>query len=167
MSYGFQPPPPYQPGAPPYQPGAPPQPGFPGAPPPYQGGQCAVIRNTPSGLCLDATEYEVKLQHYTGSPAQQWILEPVGGGDRYVLRNKGNGAVLDIEGGPDCGANLITYESHGGLNQQWFVNPDHTITSAAANLAVDVCDGNCFPGNILIAYDRHGGPNQQFHLEYH
>ena len=75
-------------------------------------------------------------------------------------------AVLDIEGGPDCGAHLITYEGHGGINQQWYVNPDHTITSAAADLAVDIFEGNCFPGQILIAYDRHGGPNQQFNVQY-
>lgn len=74
--------------------------------------------------------------------------------------------MLDIEGGPKCGAHLITYESHGRLNQQWFINPDNTITSAAANLAVDVCNANCIPGNILIAYNRHGRPNQQFHIQY-
>lgn len=73
---------------------------------------------------------------------------------------------MDIEGGPECGANLITYEKHGGINQQWFINPDNTITSAAGDLAVDVCEGNCYAGNILIAYDRHGGPNQQFNIQY-
>ncbi|CAH1363714.1 unnamed protein product [Tenebrio molitor] len=167
MSYGFQPPPPYQPGAPPYEPGAPPyQPGalsYSGMQP---SGQCAIIRSTSSGLCVDGTEYEIKLQHYNGSPGQLWILEPLGG-EKFIIRNKGNGAVMDIEGGPDCGANLITYERHGGVNQQWYINnTDRTIVSAAADLAMDVCDGNCFPGNILIAYDRHGGPNQQFHLQY-
>lgn len=98
MSYGFNPPPSYQPGAlnQPGFPSAPPPPYQPGGPPPYQagapapGGQCAIIRNTPSGLVMDATEYEVKLQHYNGSPAQLWMLEPVGG-TSYVIRNRGNG----------------------------------------------------------------------------
>ncbi|RZC32329.1 uncharacterized protein BDFB_003349 [Asbolus verrucosus] len=165
----FPPPPPYQAAAPPYQPGGP-QPGFqPGhgvrPQPPTSQQRPAIIRNPGSGLVLDGSQYEVKLQRYTGSPAQLWIMEPLPGG-KVIIRNKGNGDALDIQGGADCGANLITYEKHGGINQQWFLNPDNTIVSAAGNLAVDICEGNCYPGNNVIAYDKHGGANQQFHIQY-
>lgn len=98
MNYGFNPPP-----APSHKSGA--QPGLPSPPPLYQhedpppyesgtpghGDQSVIIRNTSSGLVLDAAEYDVKLQHFNGSPAQLWSLEPVEKRNSYIIRNKGNG----------------------------------------------------------------------------
>lgn len=45
----------------------------------------AIIRHPKSGLVLDGTEFRVKLQHYTGSIYQQWILEPTGCGKYYII----------------------------------------------------------------------------------
>lgn len=74
--------------------------------------------------------------------------------------------VLDIQGGPQPRANLITYRKHGGENQQWYLNSDDTIVSAALNLAIDVYGGFLKPGNRLIVFPKHGKFNQQFQLQY-
>ncbi|EFA05980.1 hypothetical protein TcasGA2_TC008806 [Tribolium castaneum] len=125
----------------------------------------AVIRNQRSGLVLDASDCVVKIQHFTGFPAQLWKLEDACPGKFFIV-NKGNGKVLDIDGGLKNGSNLLTYQKHGGSNQQWHVNSDGTIVSADGNLAVDICRENYTPGNNLIAYRKHGGANQQFTFQY-
>ncbi|XP_044264261.1 endo-1,4-beta-xylanase A-like [Tribolium madens] len=128
-------------------------------------GKYAVIRNQKSGLVLDANEYVVKVQHFTGFPSQLWKLEEACPGKFFIV-NKGNGKVLDIQGGLNNGSNLITYQKHGGLNQQWYVNSDGTIVSAGGNFAVDICSEKYAAGNNLIAYRKHGGANQQFTFQY-
>lgn len=50
----------------------------------------AVIRNQKSGLVLDASDYVVKIQHFTGFPCQLWKLEEASPGKFFIV-NKGNG----------------------------------------------------------------------------
>lgn len=73
---------------------------------------------------------------------------------------------MDIQGGPSNGANLITYDKHGGVNQQWFLNSDGTIVSAGADLAIDIARNHYRPGSDVIAFKTHGKSNQQFQLQY-
>ncbi|KAJ3666687.1 hypothetical protein Zmor_002121 [Zophobas morio] len=125
----------------------------------------AVIRNQTSGLVLDASEHVLKIQHFTGFAAQLWKFENAAPGTFYIV-NKGNGKVIDIEGGIKSGNNVITFCKNGGVTQQWFVNSDDTIVSAEGNLAIDIFEGKYPPGNKLIAHTRHGAINQQFHFQY-
>lgn len=72
--------------------------------------------------------------------------------------------VLDIRGGAGSGKDLITYPQHGQINQQFFINSDGTIVSAAGNFALDVPGSKFNAGTGIITYTRHGGPNQIFKL---
>ncbi|RZC42928.1 RicinB lectin 2 domain containing protein [Asbolus verrucosus] len=117
-------------------------------------------------LVLDGSQYELKLQHLAGNPTQLWTLESTDHGTFFII-NKGNGKVLDIQGGAENRANLITYNKHGGTNQQWHINSDRTIVSAAGNLAVDIYEGKYHAGNRIVAFKTHGNDNQQFHLQHH
>jgi hypothetical protein len=49
-----------------------------------------IIKNPKSGLVLDASEYNVKLQKYTGKLSQLWKLECIDYG-RFIIINRDNG----------------------------------------------------------------------------
>lgn len=49
-----------------------------------------VIRHLTSGFVLDASEENVKLDYFTGSPFQRWVLETLESG-QSVFVNTGNG----------------------------------------------------------------------------
>lgn len=59
-----------------------------GSPHRHQPDKHAVIRNNKSGLVLDASDYEVKLQHFTGFPSQLWKVEAAAEPGRFILVNK-------------------------------------------------------------------------------
>ncbi|RZC39226.1 uncharacterized protein BDFB_008851 [Asbolus verrucosus] len=128
-------------------------------------GKHAVIRNPHSGLVLDAGDDQVKLQHFTGFAAQLWSVEPTDEG-KFFIRNKANGKVLDIQGGSKRGHNIITFEKHGGENQQWHLNSDDTIVNVCDNLALDIYKDRYHAGNHLVAWTKHGKPNQHFYFQY-
>ncbi|XP_063918664.1 uncharacterized protein LOC135134027 [Zophobas morio] len=125
-----------------------------------------MIVNPTSGMVLDASCHEVKLQCYTGNTSQLWHLECTRNGNFFII-NIGNGKVLSIEGGVTSSANLITSEKHGGVNQQWSINHcDNTIVNSCSNLVIDIKE-ECFcPGTNLIAFPKHGRDNQKFCLQY-
>ncbi|KAJ3666688.1 hypothetical protein Zmor_002122 [Zophobas morio] len=125
----------------------------------------AVIRSQTSDLVLDASDYEVKVERFTGLPAQRWKLENAYLGTFFFV-NQSNGKVLDIQGSLESGHNLITFPNFGGANQQWYVNSDNTIVSIKGNLALDISGGNQQPGTNVIAWEKHGGDNQKFRIEY-
>ena len=54
----------------------------------------------------------------------EWLLSSCGAfspARYFVIRSRMNGRVLDIKGGEDDdGADVITYDHHGGDNQQWY-----------------------------------------------
>ncbi|KAJ3636511.1 hypothetical protein MTP99_000052 [Tenebrio molitor] len=124
-----------------------------------------IIKNPKSGLVLDASEYNVKLQKYTGKLSQLWKLECIDYG-RFIIINRDNGKVLDIEGGTKSEAKLITFKRHGETNQQWHFNSDGTIVCPEKTLAVDIYGGKYTEGNNIIAFPKHGIHNQVFQLEY-
>jgi hypothetical protein len=59
---------------------------------------------------------------------------------------------------------VITYAAHGGRNQQWFFNPDGTISSGVDDLVLDVKGGQLHPGATFCAFKKHGGDNQKFEI---
>jgi hypothetical protein len=117
-------------------------------------------------MVLDASQYQVKLQTYTGCPTQLWWLECTQNGN-FLIVNVANGKVLDIEGGAKSCARLITFEKHGRANQQWRIDScDSTVVNPCTNLAMDVDKGVMCEGQGLIAYPKHGKINQQFCIQF-
>lgn len=66
--------------------------------------------------------------------------------------------VLDIN---QTNKKVITYTSHGGINQKWHFDNDGVIRSETG-LVLDVKSSNCNERAEVIAHTRHGGNNQKF-----
>ncbi|XP_044255293.1 uncharacterized protein LOC123005563 [Tribolium madens] len=133
---------------------------------PNSSGNTLIIRNTESGFVLDAKEFNVKIQKYTGATSQQWKLEPSDKG-KFIIVNVGNKKVLDIKDAAQVNDDVITYPQNSPLspNQQWYINADGTIESSVKNLVLDIYSGNLVVGQKLIAYYKTGTPNQIYQLQ--
>ncbi|KAJ3636507.1 hypothetical protein MTP99_000049 [Tenebrio molitor] len=120
-----------------------------------------LIKNTASGLVLDATGKVVMAQQPTGFPQQIWILEHIEHGKFFII-NKTKEFVLDIQKGGKKVTNLVICEKQAdNVNQQWYINSDGTIVNANEDgLAVDIGKGN-----EVIAYQKNGNENQKFHFQ--
>ncbi|RZC36934.1 RicinB lectin 2 domain containing protein [Asbolus verrucosus] len=91
-----------------------------------------VIRNQKSGLVLDASEYQIKLQHFTGYDVQLWKLEPTVDGKFFIVMSAapGNFAV-DIRRQNFCaGTEIIAYPRHGGANQVFQLQYQQVLANA-------------------------------------
>ncbi|PYC69698.1 hypothetical protein C7C45_15610 [Micromonospora arborensis] len=96
-----------------------------------------------SGLCLgldgDGEKAEAELAVCTGTPEQQWVVNPITA-DAVTLTNAAHGQCLDVEGGSgDDGARLQQFPCHGEANQQWRLSP----TGSGPVLLVAVHSGKC------------------------
>jgi len=82
--------------------------------------------------------------------------------DWFVIKSKHSGLVVDIEQSMH-GANVITYQKHGGDNQLWAWK-DGVIVSKLG-YALDVKGGKPDAGTNVISWERHGGQNQKWRME--
>lgn len=72
---------------------------------------------------------------------------------------------LDASGaGTANGTAVIIWDCHGGLNQQWNVNTNGTVTNAQSGLCLDAFGAATANGTKLILWSCNGGANQQWTL---
>jgi len=91
----------------------------------------------------------------------------------YAIRSRSSGKMMDIDisffrGGSD-GQNLIQWESHLGLNQQFRIeavaDPGFfKIIAMHSGRALDVWGDSRVDGGEIKQFGAHGGPNQQFQI---
>merc|ERR1712240_256464 len=102
-------------------------------------------------------------------PHQQFKLVHVSGNTYNIISEK-DGKALDVAGGADeDGAEIIKWDFHGGINQQWhFEATDDggwVIQSAVGGRAIDVPSYSTEQGCNLCLWEKHGGDNQVFYSE--
>merc|ERR1711872_708273 len=90
------------------------------------------------------------------------------GPERIVCQR--DGKALDVAGGLDQdGAEIIKYDLHGGVNQQWIFEASDdggwVISSANGGRAIDVPSYSTDQGCNLNLWEKHGGENQVFYAE--
>jgi hypothetical protein len=89
--------------------------------------------------------------------------------DYYYIVSQSSGKVLDVAGGVcDDGASIIQWPLHGGVNQQWRLEPAGNgyvrIVSRLSGKVLDVAGGVNDDGASIIQWPWHGGANQQWRL---
>lgn len=122
-----------------------------------------VIRSKCNDLCLEVNEnnrlciQEVKEHRFN----ELWTL----GGDERIQHSHFKERVFDVCGGNcDNGAEVCTWEYHGGDNQKWefsYVEPQYfMIVSDMNDKCLDVKGGSVEPGTHVVMWEKHGGDNQ-------
>lgn len=125
-----------------------------------------TIRNKASGMALDAgPDRNICQWEQNGAEHQNFRLVHAGENKYHIICEK-DGMALDLAGGEDeDGAEIIKYDFHGGINQQWLFEPapgGFSILSAKGNRrAIDVPGGSCESCNLCL-WETHGGDNQVF-----
>ncbi|MFK7906649.1 MAG: RICIN domain-containing protein, partial [Chitinophagales bacterium] len=81
-----------------------------------------------------------------------------------------NNLALDIPGSSKAnGAKLHQWANHGGINQQFRLEPKgngyYVIVNVNSGRALDIPGGSKADGAQLVQWDKHGGANQQFGFE--
>jgi hypothetical protein len=72
---------------------------------------------------------------------------------------------LDAYGwGTTNGTQAVIWDCTGGVNQQWNVNADGTITNALSNLCLDANGRGTTNGTQLVLWSCSGQSNQQWRL---
>lgn len=87
------------------------------------------------------------------------------GGTTNEIVGQGSNRCLDVAGGVvDNGTRTITWDCHGGPNQQWTVNADGTIRSVASGRCLEVQGGTAVVanGSKVGIWDCWGGANQKW-----
>jgi hypothetical protein len=78
---------------------------------------------------------------------------------------RGTTKCLDASGqGTTNGTAAILWDCHGGINQQWNVNADGSITGAQSGLCLDASGNGTANGTLIQLWTCHGGTNQQWSL---
>ncbi|KAJ3652963.1 hypothetical protein Zmor_018885 [Zophobas morio] len=124
-----------------------------------------IIVNSASSLVLDASEPEVKLREFTGSPLQQWEFECPSQAS-FFLKNVGTGRYLHAQGAQNE-FHLVTEAKSGAPSQLWQYNSEEqTVRNPGSNKVLDVQGRFFVPGGQIKVHDHHGGNNQKFVLYY-
>ena len=77
----------------------------------------------------------------------------------FTIRSKHSGLILDIAGS-NHGANIVTFQKHGGNNQIWKWQGNKIVSKLG--YVLDVNAGGTEEGTKVIAWNHHGGLNQQW-----
>jgi len=81
----------------------------------------------------------------------------------FYIQSVQSGKYLDVEGGSsEQGAKVITWDFHGGKNQQWSYR-NGMIVSKSNGLVLDIT-GARETGEIIV-WSEHGGNNQKWHFD--
>ena len=71
---------------------------------------------------------------------------------------------------PANGTPIVQWGCHGGMNQNWVVNPmgdgTYSLMSGATNKCLDVSGISTAPGAAIHEWDCWGGDNQRFYLQW-
>ena len=77
----------------------------------------------------------------------------------FTIRSKHSGLVLDIARS-EHGANIVTFQEHGGDNQIWKWQGNNLVSKLG--YVLDVNASGSEEGTKVIAWKHHGGVNQQW-----
>ena len=77
----------------------------------------------------------------------------------FTIRSKHSGLVLDIARS-EHGANIVTFQEHGGDNQIWKWQGNNLVSKLGYVLDVNARGDE--EGTKVIAWKHHGGLNQQW-----
>ena len=78
-----------------------------------------------------------------------------------------NGTTLCLDGyntQTAPGTKVDTWSCNGGVNQQWSVNADGTVTSVQSGLCLDVTGASAANGALVELWTCNGGNNQNWSL---
>ena len=122
-----------------------------------------VIRSKCNDMCLEVNENNrLCINDYKDIDFnEKWTL----GGDDRIQHSHFKERVFDVVGSnEDNGAQVCTWEWHGGDNQKWefsYVAPQYfMIVSDLNDKCLDVQGGNVEPDTKVIMWEKHGGDNQ-------
>lgn len=122
-----------------------------------------VIRSKANDMCLEINENNrLVINDYKDiSFNEHWTLS----GDERIQHTHFKERVFDVcQNNEDNGAEVCTWESHGGDNQKWefsHVAPTFfMIVSEMNDKCLDVRGGSIEPGTDVVMWEKHGGDNQ-------
>jgi len=133
-------------------------------------GQVVILKNKCTGHVIDAGPDRNLCQwEHNGEAHQNFKLIHVDG-DKYHIVSEKDGKAIDVAGGRDeDGAEIIKWDLHGGVNQQWHFEESGcggwVIRSAGGGRAIDVPSYSTDQGCNLNLWEKHGGDNQVFYTE--
>jgi hypothetical protein len=145
-------------------------------PPVIQGTYLLVNRNSGkvmeiAGGSSSAGAYVIQANP-TDAAWQQWKVTPVDprvGGDfsYFTIEAVNSGKVLDVYNWSlDNGGNIIVWDDHKGVNQQWFLEYAEEdwffIRSRHSALCLEVADSGNSPGARIQQREKNGDTNQQW-----
>ncbi|MDX3659869.1 RICIN domain-containing protein [Streptomyces sp. ID05-26A] len=125
------------------------------------GRENVTVVGTQSGRCLDVAATT------NNSAARLWDCGGVNQRWNHTSARQFTigGRCLDASGGGTAnGTAAILWDCHGGLNQQWTVNTDGSVTGAQSGLCLDASGTGTANGTPIVLWTCHGGTNQQWSL---
>ncbi|SDH46914.1 Ricin-type beta-trefoil lectin domain-containing protein [Lentzea fradiae] len=125
------------------------------------GRENVTVVGTQSGRCLDVATTA------NNSAARLWDCGGANQRWNYTSARQFTigGKCLDASGGGTAnGTAAILWDCHGGLNQQWTVNADGSITGAQSGLCLDASGNGTANGTPVVLWACHGRANQQWSL---
>jgi len=137
------------------------------------GGRVVYLRNKCSGLVLDGGPEKNLCQWGRNDPvtAHQLFKLVHITGDKYNIICQKNGKAVDLSGYEDKdGAEILTWDFHGGSNQQWHFEAagggGFFIRSAVGGRVLDVPNLSTRQGCNLCLWEKNGGDNQVFYADF-
>ena len=129
-----------------------------------------INRNSGKALSTGAGNgANVDQRNSTGSNAQKWTLQNVGG-NQYYLINVSNPRYLDVYGESTAdGANVNVWDYTGKTNQIWIIEPVSggyfTVKAAHSNKLLDVYQASTSNGANVVQWSSNGGFNQHWSFQ--
>ncbi|KAI7815687.1 galactose-binding lectin protein [Rhyzopertha dominica] len=125
-----------------------------------------------SGLCLQAVNNQVQVQPCDSSQSGQlWELESIGDGT-FKITNNLDGKALDVTRGGlgNCiiGAEIITFDYYGTINQKWYYNADGRLTPACnTTIVLDTQAQGIGSGAAIVLNEKLSdpAPTQTFQIQ--
>lgn len=133
-----------------------------GAPGQSTGG---AVHAVGAGKCLDASATagdQARIQSCSSGAGQNWTHTGV---NQLTVDPGGTTLCLDASGGQtSLGSKVVVWACNGGVNQQWQVNGDGSVTGVQSGLCLDVTGGSTANGALVELWTCTGGANQQWTL---
>jgi len=133
----------------------------------YRDPEKGVIRSKLNDMCLEVqmSSNRLVIMDYDTRNAFNQTFNI---GEERIQHSHFRERVFDIVGNnDDNGAEVCTWEWHGGDNQRWSFDHQEPqyfhIVSALNGKVLDIRGGNIEEGTDIITWEKHGGDNQQWY----